>query len=155
MRSLFLVPVLLCASSLPQLSLEALVAQSDTIVAGHVVRTWAAMDSENRFIWTHYEIKVDSTLKGDAQASVVIGEPGGNLKGVSLLVPGSTPYTVGEEVSVFLYRTPIGYLRTTNYGQGKFVISADRRIPSLGGMSWIDFRSRIVRIVASRQEVRR
>ncbi len=37
--------------------------------------------------------------------------------------------------------------RTTNYGQGKFVISADRRIPTLDGMSWIDFRSRIVRTV--------
>jgi hypothetical protein len=154
MQLFFLLPVLLCASSSPRLSLEDLVSQSDTIVAGHVVRTWTAMDSENRFIWTHYEIKVDSTLKGQAEANVVVGEPGGTLKGVSLLVRGSTPYTLGEEVSVFLYRTPIGYLRTTNYGQGKFVISADRRIQSLGGMSWIDFRSRIVRVVASHQEVR-
>ena len=148
MRLIFLVPVLLSASSLPTLSLEALVAQSDTIVAGHVVRTWTAVDSENKFIWTHYEIKVDSTLKGRAQASVVVSEPGGTLNGMTLLVPGSTPYTVGEEVGVFLYRTPIGYLRTTNYGQGKFAISSDRRI-------WSDFRSKIVRIVASQQEIRR
>jgi hypothetical protein len=127
MRLLFLVPVLLSASSLPRLSLEDLARQSDTIVAGHVVRTWTAIDSENKFIWTHYEIKVGSTLKGRAQASVVVSEPGGTLNGVTLLVPGSTPYTVGEEVSVFLYRTPIGYLRTTNYGQGKFVIRAGGR----------------------------
>ena len=147
MRLIFLFPLLLCASSLPQLSLEELASHSDRIVAGHVVRTWAAMDSENRFIWTHYEIKVGATLKGQAQGSVVVSEPGGALNGVTLLVPGSTPYTVGEEVSVFLYKTPIGYLRTTNYGQGKFLISDRTR--------WSDFRSRILRIVASQQEVRR
>src|SRR5260370_38777613 len=92
--AIFLFPILLSAGSLPQLSLEKLVSQSNTIVAGHVVRAWAAMDSENRFIWTHYEVKVGDVLKGPAQASVVIGEPGGTLNGKPLLVPGSTPYTV-------------------------------------------------------------
>jgi hypothetical protein len=173
-----LFPTLLCAaSSLPRLSLESLIQQSDTIVEGRVVRKWAAMDSENKFIWTHYEIKVNSTLKGNAQPSVEIGEPGGILNGRSLLVPGGTPYTVGEEVSVFLYRTPIGYLRTTNYGQGKFIVSADARVhanhsidvggaviaagtaapltgtnaDSLDGTSRGDFESRIAHIVAAQQ----
>ena len=181
MRLLVLFPILLCASSLPQLSMEELVAQSDTIVSGHVVRAWAAMDAENRFIWTHYEIKVGATLKGQIQASVVVGEPGGTLHGVTLLAPGATQYTVGEEVSVFLYRTPIGYLRTTNYGQGKFVFSPDRhlhanqainvggatiaarvsqpasgtRVEGLDGATWSDFRSRVARIVAAQKEVRR
>jgi hypothetical protein len=117
MRIFFLIPILLSASEIPRLSLAELVKLSDTIVAGR------------------------------AHPSVVVSEPGGTLNGVSLIVPGSTPYTVGEEVSVFLYRTPIGYLRTTNYGQGKFVISDTR--------SWSDFHSRIVRIVASHQEAPR
>jgi hypothetical protein len=179
--AIFLFPVFLCASSLPQLSVEELVSHSDIIVAGHVVRAWTAMDSENRFIWTHYEIKVDATLKGQAQASVVIGEPGGTLNGLSLLVPGATQYTVAEEVSVFLYRTPIGYLRTTNYGQGKFVVSADHRVhathamnipgaviaadayrpaagtsvETLDGATWSDFQSRVARVVAAQKEARR
>jgi hypothetical protein len=155
MRSLFLVPLLLSATSVPQLPLEALVSQSDAIVEGRVVRSWAAMDSENRFIWTHYEIKVGATLKGQAQPSVEIGEPGGTLNGVTLLVPGAAQYTVGEDVGVFLYRTPIGYLRTTNYGQGKFAISADGRIHTLAGMSWSDFRSRVAHIVAAQKEAHR
>jgi hypothetical protein len=162
----FLFPVLLCASSLPQLSVEELVSQSDTIVAGRIVRAWAAMDSENRFIWTHYEIKVGATLKGQAQDSVVVAEPGGTLNGVSLLVPSATHYTVGEEISVFLYRTPIGYLRTTNYGQGKFVIAPDHRlharqpaagtsVATLDGATWSDFQSRVARIVAAQKGARR
>lgn len=145
MRILFLIPILLSASSIPGLSLEELVAQSDTIVAGRVIRAWSAMDSENRFIWTHSEIKIATTLKGHSHSTVVVSEPGGTLNGMTLVVPGATPYTVGEEVTVFLYRAPIGYLRTTNYGQGKFAIS--------DSVARSDFHSRIARLVASHREV--
>jgi hypothetical protein len=142
--SAFVFPVFLSAlDGVPQLSLEDLAGHSDTIVEGQVVRTWTAMDSENRFIWTHYELRVGNRLKGDARTTVEIGEPGGTLNGVTLLVPGGTPYKVGEQVSVFLYRTPIGYLRTTNYGQGKFILP--------DGASRTDFRSRVVRIVSAQQ----
>ncbi len=145
--SAFALPAFLSAiDGVPQLSLEDLVRHSDTIVEGQVVRTWTAMDSENRFIWTHYEIRVSNRLKGPAQATVEIGEPGGTLNGVTLLVPGATPYNLGEQISVFLYRTPIGYLRTTNYGQGKFILSDN---PSRTA-----FRSRVARIVSAQQGVR-
>ena len=145
---LFFFPLLLAAVPVPQLSLEALVSQSGAIVEGQVVRSWSAMDSENRFIWTHYEIKVTSTLKGRVEASVIVAEPGGTLNGISLRVPGSTHYDVGEKVSAFLYRTPIGYWRTTNYGQGKFVIAADPLVQSA-------FRSRVSRIVVAQQDAGR
>lgn len=176
-----LFPLLLSAGSVPRLSLPDLVAQSDNIVRGRVVRRWAAMDAENRFIWTHYEVRVTSALKGHPGATVEIGEPGGALNGVTLLAPGATPYTVGEEVSVFLYRTPIGYLRTTNYGEGKFTISPDGRmhasmglsiagasfnrrgpepaagagVESLDGVSWSEFQARIASLIAAGKGVRR
>jgi hypothetical protein len=112
-----------CAGELPMLSLEDLAARSDSIVEGRIVRAWSGMDPENRFIWTHYEMAAHSTLKGQAGSTITITEPGGTLGGRTLYVPGTTHYAVGEDVAVFLYRTPIGYLRTTNYGQGKFTIS--------------------------------
>ncbi|HYL35006.1 MAG TPA: hypothetical protein VEV17_03720 [Bryobacteraceae bacterium] len=162
------------AAELPQLSLEELAAQSDAIVAGRVVRTWAAKDSENRFIWTHHEVQVAATLKGQARSTIDICEPGGTLNGMSFQIAGSTEFAVGEEVAVFVYRTPIGYLRTTNYGQGKFVLTADQRVhvnrsinlagavliggarsqasgtrvQALDGLSWSEFRTRVTRIVA-------
>lgn len=135
---LLLLPALLCAGGLPALPLETLVARSDMIVSGEVVRAWAAFDPENKYIWTHYEIKVSRILKGPAQSSVVIAEPGGTLNGVSHLIPGAAPYAMGEQVTAFLYRTPIGYLRTTNYGQGKF----------LAGARWADFESQVSGLVA-------
>jgi hypothetical protein len=132
--------MLRAADAPPHLRLEQLTAQSDAIVAGRVMRAWAAMDSENRFIWTHYEIKVRDTLKGQAHATVEVTEPGGVLNGHYLRVSGSTPFAVGEDVAVFLYRTPIGYLRTTNYGQGKF--------PFAEGAGWNVFRAQVAHIVA-------
>jgi hypothetical protein len=168
------------AAELPQLSLEDLARQSDAIVAGRVVRTWAAKDSEGRFVWTHHEMQVATTLKGAAQSTIDICEPGGTLNGMSVQIPGSTDFSVGEQVAVFLYRTPIGYLRTTNYGEGKFVVTPGQRVhvsgpinlsgvafasaasrPSSGtrvqdleGMSWSEFRTRVARIVLAQQGVR-
>jgi hypothetical protein len=34
---------------------------------------------------------------------------------------------MGEEAVVFLYRTPIGYLRATGYGQGKYTVTSGTR----------------------------
>ncbi len=135
------------ADAPPRLSLEQLTEQSDSIVSGRVVRHWAALDSENRFIWTHYEVSVGDTLKGARHATVIISEPGGMLNGIFLQVTGSTRYADGEDIAAFLYRTPIGYMRTTNYGQGRFVFP--------GGVGWNLFRARVEQIVAGQRVGRR
>jgi hypothetical protein len=150
----------------PRLSLDQLTAQSDAIVAGRVTRSWADMDPENRFIWTHYEIQVRDTLKGAPHPTVVISEPGGVLNGLQLQVSGSTRFADGEEVAVFLYRTPIGYMRTTNYGQGKFTLAADGTVhvsrlahgtgvESLEGAKWNVMRARVTHILTLQQAARR
>jgi hypothetical protein len=66
---------------------------------------------------------------------VVVSEPGGSLDGVSMSISGTPDYAVGEEAIVFLYRTPIGYLRATGYGQGKYTVTPEMRIhASLKGL---------------------
>ena len=177
---LFLLAFQAVAATLPQFSVEQLTARSDLIVRGRITRAWAAMDSEDRFVWTHYQLQVSATLKGSARSIVEICEPGGTLHGVSYQMSGSTPYAVGEDVAVFLYRTPIGYLRTTNYGQGKLLVSPDGRVhlnrafrlagavflptahsapgtstETLDAIPFADFQSRIAGIVSPRREVRK
>jgi hypothetical protein len=41
---------------------------------------------------------------------------------------GALDYAVGEETIVFLYRTPIGFLRATGYGQGKYTVTPETRV---------------------------
>jgi hypothetical protein len=110
----------LCAAAVvPRYSVEQLVDTSERVVEGRVVRSWVAWDRARQFIWTHYEIAVSETIKGAPAPTVTVSEPGGALDGRTLVIPGVPQYTPGEEVVLFLHRTPIGYLRTNGYEQGR------------------------------------
>jgi len=112
----------------PALSLEELIDQSEIIVHGRVSRSWAAWDSGHKYIWTHHLISVIDPIRGNPGASLVVSEPGGALDGVGMTVSGAVRYEAGEEAILFLYRTPIGYMRVVGYGQGKYTVTADRRV---------------------------
>ena len=119
----FVLPLLaagLCAAAVvPRYSFEQLVDTSERVVEGRVVRSWVAWDRARQFIWTHYEIAVFDTVKGAPSPTIVVSEPGGTLDGHTLVIPGVPQYAKGEEVVLFLHRTPIGYLRTNGYEQGR------------------------------------
>jgi hypothetical protein len=112
------------ATLVPEVGFETLVAESEAIVHGTVVRSWAAWDDQRAAIWTHYEIRVSDWLKGSRATSIQISEPGGSLDGMHTQIIGAPRYAVGEEVVVFADKTPIGYLRTCGWSQGKFLVSS-------------------------------
>jgi hypothetical protein len=45
-----------------------------------------------------------------------------------MTISGALDYALGEEAIVFLYRTPVGYLRATGYGQGKYTVTPEMRV---------------------------
>ena len=125
------------ATIVPRLSLEEIVARSETIVSGQVTRVWTAWDSPHRFIWTHTEILVSNVAKGNRMEKLVVSEPGGVVDGLGMQIAGTPGYTPGEQVMLFLERMPNGYLRTAGMGQGS---SPSRRMdgyisPTPGPMS--------------------
>jgi hypothetical protein len=91
-------------------------------VQGAVVRKWTAWDDAHQFIWTHYEIQIVDSLKGNNSPKIVVSEPGGVIGETAMQIVGTPQYEVGEEVVLFANRTPIGYLRTCGWGQGKFQV---------------------------------
>jgi hypothetical protein len=113
------------AAVAPRLSLESLIDRSPLIVEGRVSHFWVAWDQAHQYIWTHYDVAVTDSLRG-ANSDVTVSEPGGTLDGVNQRFSGSIHYDVGEHVVLFLFRTPLGYWRTTGGSQGKFSISAGR-----------------------------
>jgi hypothetical protein len=132
------------ATVVGRLSFEELVDTSDLIVSGRITRAWAAWDADHKYIWTHYEVSVKSALKGAPGSTVEMAEPGGTLDGQVLSIAGTVVYTPGENVLVFLQRMPNGYLRTTGWGQGRFLVDANGRIHAdsiLRGLEIIDTRS--------------
>ncbi len=114
-----------------RMSFEQIVAGSDAIVHGTVARSWTAWDETHRSIWTHYEIAVADTLKGEPGPKIVVSEPGGELDGVHMQIVGTPVYEVGEEVVLFAAPTPIGYLRTCGWGQGRFAVRSERGVKTV------------------------
>ncbi|MDP9053357.1 MAG: hypothetical protein M3N93_03520 [Acidobacteriota bacterium] len=110
------------ATTVSALNFEELTDRSEVVVHGQVTRVWSDWDSEHKYIWTHYEIAVDSAPKGAPGATVVVSEPGGVVGDVAISVSGVVSYATGEQVAVFLQRMPNGYLRTTGWNQGKFAV---------------------------------
>lgn len=119
------------AAVVPRLSFEQLVDTSDRVVEGRVVRTWVAWDRARQFIWTHYEVAVSDNVKGAASSTVVVSEPGGTLDGETMAIPGVVRYSRGDEMVLFLRRTPIGYLRTNGYEQGRYRVRDRAQTASL------------------------
>jgi hypothetical protein len=107
-----------------RISLEETVARAEWIIEGDVVRNWCGWDSGHRFIWTHTEITVRQPWKGSAGRTVTVSEPGGVVNGVGMQIAGMVRYAPGEHVVVFLYRTPIGLLRTVGLAQGKLQVDS-------------------------------
>ncbi len=132
---LFAIAAVCTATSVPRLSVEQLIEQSESIVSGRAIRSWSSWDRSHQFIWTHHEIALQDVVKGELRATVVVSEPGGTVDGKTMVIPGAVQFTPGEDVVLFLYRTPVGYLRTVGYGQGKYSISRDRRIRSSGAQA--------------------
>jgi len=116
------------ATSVPRLSFEELTDHSDLIVSGQIVRSSAGWDSEHKFIWTHYDLAVSGTLKGAPGATVVVSEPGGVVGLQGMAIPGAVVYQPGDRVLVFLQRMPNGYLRTTGWSQGKYLVDSTGRL---------------------------
>ena len=116
------------ATSVPSLSFEELTDHSELIVTGQVVRAWPDWDGEHKFIWTHYELSVSGAQKGSPGATVVVSEPGGVVGIQGMAIAGAVAYQPGERVLVFLQRMPNGYLRTTGWSQGKFIVDNAERL---------------------------
>ena len=123
----------------PRYSLEDLVDHSEIIVEGTVTKSWSAWDQKHQFIWTHYDIQVMDWVRGSGGGSVVVSEPGGSVDGIYQQASGFVPYTAGEHLVLFLYRTPIGYMRSTGAQQGKLKIDGSGRVKlDLAGIAVAD-----------------
>jgi hypothetical protein len=116
------------ATTIPRLTFEQLTDSSELVVSGRVTQSWAAWDTEHKYIWTHYRLSVSEMAKGAQASSVEFAEPGGALGEAVMTIPGAVSYGIGEEAVVFLSRMPNGYLRTTGWAQGKYSLDGSGRL---------------------------
>jgi hypothetical protein len=131
------------AAVFPRLAAEDLAAQSQLIVEGTIVRSWAAWDSDHKYIWTHHEVSVTNQIRGPRSATIAVSEPGGSLDGINQQFSGVVSYSPGETAFLFLYQTPIGYWRSVGGPQGKFTVDSEGRVHgNAQGATFVDTRGR-------------
>lgn len=102
------------------MAFEQIVSESAKIVHGRVLDSRA--EEVDGIIWTHYRVQVIDPVKGATENVLTVSEPGGVLNGIGMKVEGAVEFRSGEEDVLFLYRTPIGFWRTTGWSQGKFEV---------------------------------
>ncbi|UJR80573.1 hypothetical protein [Sandaracinus amylolyticus] len=113
------------ATVMVEVPLEAMVRDADAIVVGVVENVGARLvmspsgGAEPHTITT---LRVREWVKGSGGELVRIDELGGETDIVSTRIAGTPEYTRGDEVVVFLRRTPDGALRTYAMVQGRFSI---------------------------------
>ncbi len=117
---------LLCASAaqattLLAQDLPALTRASTLVVRGAVVETHARWTLDGSRIMTDTTVTITERWKGEAPASIVVMQPGGEVGEVGQLVHGVARFRPGEDVVLFLEARGGRYL-VTGMVQGKFLV---------------------------------
>lgn len=112
------------ATVMVEVPLETMIREADAIVVGVVEQVGArlVMRQDGAEPHTITTLRVREWVKGSGGALVRIDELGGTVAQRSTRIAGTPEYTPGEEVVVFLRRTPEGALRTFAMVQGRFGI---------------------------------
>ncbi len=133
------------ATTVVRVSLQKMTLTSDLIVRGTVTRSEVvAVGGNERHLRTDVTIAIERVLKGDKARKILeLQMPGGRLGKWAMDIPGMPRFTKGEEVVLFLEKTPKRWA-LTGLGQGKFTVRtvADgRRLVrrELGGVHFVGF----------------
>lgn len=127
------------ATTLAPLSLEQITDASTWIVRGQVTEVRAEKADDGR-IRTHVELAVTTVYKGPSDTDTLeIVQIGGTVDGETLWAELSAPWSVGEDVFVFLGESKSGRLAPVGKYKGKYTL---RRAPGerelYGAQVWLD-----------------
>lgn len=121
------------ATVMIEIPLDELAATADVVVRGTVLRSGARLTVRDGELQprTHTWVHVHEWVKGEGPTVVEIVEVGGAAGGEVWSVLGTPSYGVGEEVLVFLARTPDdrSRFRTHQMVQGQFRVDRIRGEP--------------------------
>jgi hypothetical protein len=110
------------ASTVLELDLDSLVANSDDIVIGTVTEVESRVEEDGR-VYSYIRIAIRETLKGEPGSELVLRQIGGRVDDLATYVPGMPQFVPREEVFLFIERLPRQNIPVvTGLAQGKFSI---------------------------------
>lgn len=116
--------VIAAATTLQQLSTDAMIRQSTAIVRVKV--TGSAPVLHGTAIYTQVQFSVLETLKtGQNGVPSAVFVPGGALNGIRQTVPGAPALVSGQEYVIFLWTSKSGFTQIIGLSQGLFMVMQD------------------------------
>jgi hypothetical protein len=130
-------------------SVEEVARASDAVLRGTVERsrTWKSEDGLR--IYTTYDVRTRTVLRGQAPAVARVVVPGGALEGLRQSVDAAPTLAMGEDVVLFLHRDasspPVSTegagagdrFEVTGLAQGKFTVAGARARPDLSKLMFV------------------
>lgn len=124
---LWLAPEQARGTVLVEIPLDDMTFDAEAVVLGEVTGVDVQMvmrEDGSLEPWTKTTLRVERWLKAGEGQTVTLFERGGAWPGGGMRIAGTPEYRVGERVVVFLWRDPLGRLRTYGMAQGRFVVRA-------------------------------
>ena len=113
-------------ASVRRMTMDSLVRASELVIYGRALASSSLWDPATETIWTQTEFAVLDGAKGNPARTIIVSEPGGIIGDVGHLFPGVPRFDSGQEVVLFLYRTPANRLRISGLLQGVYNVEQDR-----------------------------
>jgi hypothetical protein len=114
------------STTLIRYSTEELTVVSDYVVEGVVTGVESEFREDHRCVYTHVTIQIDAVYKGRLETpAIVLEETGGSANGITMTIPASPEFALGERVILFLEVKNADYFRVYSMAQGKFTVVTD------------------------------
>jgi hypothetical protein len=117
------------SATLERLSLGDMASKSMLVVRGKVLSSHASFTGN--LIFTHYQIRVSESLKGEISGNVDVAVPGGEANGIRQAVSGTPDFQPGDEYVFFLWTSKAGITQVMGLTQGLFRVSGSGTNPTL------------------------
>lgn len=130
----FLIPVLLfalaavplAASTFVAMNHAQLIAESQAVVQGEVLKVHSFWDPTGRVVMSEALIRVEETILGEAPSIVRVQTFGGNVDGFIVEAHGFPEFKPGERMILFLGPEKDAVTRVTGYQFGQYRVQKDK-----------------------------
>lgn len=133
MKRLFLSVLLLALAAAPMaastfvaVNTAQLIADSEAVVQGQVLKVHSFWDPSGRMVMTEALVRVEDTLLGQAPSIVRVQTFGGNVDGFVVEAAGFPEFQAGQRMILFLTPEKDGVARVTGYQFGQYHVQRDK-----------------------------
>jgi hypothetical protein len=121
-----LAAVPLAASTFVAMNHAQLIAESQAVVQGQVLKVHSFWDPTGRVVMSEALVRVEETILGEAPSIVRVQTFGGNVDGFIVEASGFPEFKPGERMILFLSSEKDAVTRVTGYQFGQYRVQRDK-----------------------------